>query len=117
MDFHERREQAIRVLEKAGIGPGSYAPPMMRLLWRCGVKVPPPQFIRFSRAALLSGAWFAASWGAIMWLTSWSQRGMDVRLALASACSAGLCFGLFMAGYYARQRKKHGLPTWESLGA
>jgi hypothetical protein len=117
MDFHEQREQAIRVLAQAGIGPSSYAPPLLRLLWRCGVKLPPPQFIGFGRFAILSGAWFGASWGAIMWLTIWSRQGMDARLALIGACGAGLCFGLCMAGYYAYQRKKHGLPTWESLVA
>jgi hypothetical protein len=117
MDFHEQRAQAIRVLTQAGIGPSSYAPPLLRLLWRCGVKVPPPQFLGFGKLAILSGAWFAASWGAVMWLGSWSRHGVDVRLALLSACGAGLFFGLSMAGYFACQRRKHGLPTWESLAA
>jgi hypothetical protein len=117
MDFHAQREHAIRVLAQAGIGPSSYAPPLLWLLWRCGAKVPPMQFIGFGKIAILSGAWFGACWGAIMWLRPWSQQGMDARLALFGACGAGLCFGLFMAGYYAWQRKKYCLPTWESLGA
>jgi hypothetical protein len=117
MDFYAQREQAIRVLAQAGIGPSSYAPPLLRLLWRCGAKVRPMQFIGFGRIAVLFGAWFAVSWGALMWMGSWSRQGMDVRVALVSACGAGLCFGLGMAGYYAWQRKKYSLPTWESLAA
>jgi hypothetical protein len=117
MDFHEQREQAIRVLAQAGIGPSSYAPPLVLLLSQCGVKVRPPQFIPFSRIAILSGAPFGASWGAFMWFVYWSRQDMDVRLALLGAGAAGLCFGVGMAAYYANQRKKHGLPTWESLGA
>jgi hypothetical protein len=50
-----------------------------------------------------------------MWMMVWSRQHTDVRLALAAAGGAGLFFGLSLAGYYARQRRKLGLPRWESL--
>jgi hypothetical protein len=116
MDFHEQRERALQLLEKAGIDHSTYAPPLMQLLWRCGVKVRPPHFMSFNANALLSGVWFGASWGAVMWVGFWLRQGVGARLAVMSACGAGLCFGLFMASYYTRQRKTHDLPSWESLG-
>jgi hypothetical protein len=115
MTFHAQREQALQLLARTGIGRSTYAPPLMRLLWRCGVPVRPPHFMGFAGAALLWGGWFGLSWGAFMWMMFWSRQHMDPRLALAGACGAGLFFGLAMAGYYARQRKKHDLPRWESL--
>jgi small-conductance mechanosensitive channel len=115
MDFHKQREHALELLAQAGIDSSSYAPPMMLLLWRCGVKIKPPHFMGFGANALLSGAWFGVCWGVVMWMMLWYSQGVDVRLALAGAGIAGLCFGLFMASYYARQREKHGLPSWESL--
>jgi hypothetical protein len=115
MDFEERREQALRLLKQCGIGHSTYAPPLIRLLWRCGVTVRPPHFMGFGMAACLSGAWFAIAWGAIMWIGVWSRHHTGARAALVSAGAAGLFFGLFMAGIYAYQRKKHSLPSWESL--
>jgi len=116
MDFHAQRKRALLVLEQTGIGPNTYAPPLMRLLWRCGLKVRPPHFMGFGMAAILWGAWFSIGWGTFMWMLVWSRQHIDARLALAAAGGAGLFFGLVLAGFYARQREKHGLPTWESLG-
>jgi hypothetical protein len=115
MRFHEQNEQALHLLAQTGIGRNTYAPPLMRLLWRCGVQLRPPHFMGFGAAALLWGAWFALAWGGMMWMMDWSRHPVDVRLALASACGAGLFFGLTLAAFYAHQRRKHGLPRWESL--
>jgi hypothetical protein len=115
MEFQARRDRAIALLEQRGIECSSYAPPLMRLLWRCGVQVRPPHFMGFAAAALLSGSWFAVGWGLVMWVGFWSRHNTALHAALLTACAAGLFFGLSMAGYYAHQRRKHGLPSWESL--
>lgn len=115
MGFQERRDRAIRLLEQRGIDRSSYAPPLVRLLWRCGVQVRPAHFMGFGAAALLSGSWFAVGWGLVMWVGFWSRHNTELHSALVSACAAGLFYGLFMAGDYARQRKTHDLPSWESL--
>lgn len=115
MEFRDRQERAIQLLERSGIGRNTYAPPLIRLLWRCGVRVRPLHFMGFGPTVLLSGAWFTIAWGAVMWFGSWSRHHTDVRSALLGACAAGLFFGLGMAGYIAWQRRKHDLPDWESL--
>ncbi len=51
MTFHAQRDQALELLARTGIGRGTYAPPLMRLLWRCGVPVRPPHFMGFAGAA------------------------------------------------------------------
>jgi hypothetical protein len=45
----------------------------------------------------------------------WSRQNIGAWGVLVGACCAGLCYGLFMAGYFVRQARKHGLPSWESL--
>ena len=116
MIFHEQREHALRLLEQTGIGRNTYAPPLFRILWRWGVQVRPPHFMGFVVNTLLWGAWFSVSWGAFMWLAFWSRRHTDARVALATACGAGLFFGLAMASHFVRQARKHALPSWDSLG-
>jgi hypothetical protein len=115
MHFHVKKVHALRLLAQTGIGRSTYAPPLVRLLWRCGVHLPPPHFMGFGMATLLWGGWFALSWGTLMWMMDWSRHPADVRVALTSACSAGLFFGLTLAAFFAWQRRKHGLPRWESL--
>ena len=117
MDFYLQRERALDLLESAGIGRGSYAPLLVRLLWRCGIKLKPPHFMGFGSALLLWGGYFSIAWGMFMWLLVWSRQGVGVRLALGAAVGAGLTFGLFLAAYYARQRRLHGLPGWDALAA
>jgi hypothetical protein len=115
MQFHEQRQQALLLLEQSGIGRNTYAPPLFRILWRCGVQVRPPHFMGFGALASLCGIWFGIGWGAVMWLMVWSRQHVDVRAMLIGAGVAGLCFGLFMATYITRQARKHALPRWESL--
>jgi hypothetical protein len=95
MNFDEQRERALRLLEQAGIGRNTYAPPLIRILWRCGVPV--------------------GRWGVGMSIMFWSRQNIGTWGVLVGACCAGLCYGLFMAGYFVRQARKHGLPSWESL--
>ena len=113
--FDARREKAIAILEKSGIHKSNYLPPVTALLWKWGVKVPPPHFASFASTATVTGLYFGLVWGAIMWLGVWSSWGMGIRAALFNAVLAGVMFGVFMAAYYAYGRKKHQFPSWQSL--
>jgi hypothetical protein len=113
--FDARREKAIAFLEKSGIHKSNYLPPATALLWKWGVKVPPPHFASFASTATVTGIYFGLVWGAMMWLGVWSFQGMSIRAALFGAVSAGVMFGVSMAAYYAYGRKKHQFPTWQSL--
>jgi hypothetical protein len=53
MSFDTRRAEALAMLEKTGVWRSSYSPPLTRLLWRIGVRVPPPHFCGFSTIVLL----------------------------------------------------------------
>lgn len=116
MTFEAKRDQALAILGKTRIWRSNYEPFGVQLLWRLGVKVPPPHFARFWPAVAAYGAWFAVAWGVIMWFIFWSRQGISPWAMAAGAAVAGALFGLSMAAYYAHARHKYGLPTWQSLG-
>jgi uncharacterized membrane-anchored protein len=93
----------------------NYEPPLLRLLWRLGLNVPPPHFAGFVATALFSGGFFALLWGVIMWFLTWSRSGMSPTGAVTTAVFGGVLFGLMMASYYYWGRRKHRLPEWKDL--
>ncbi len=116
MNEYERKFQAaISELEKTDIWRSNYAPPASRVQRRLGQEVRPPHYASFWRVASGYGFWFAGIWGIIMWLTQWRAQGLPVSAAIASAALAGAMFGLILAAYYARSRRKYGLSRWEDL--
>ncbi len=115
--FNARRLKAMAILEKSGIRKSNYLPPATTLLWKMGVKVPPPHFASFASTATVTGIYFGLVWGAVMWLFVWSSQGMGFSAASVGVVFAGVLFGVSMAAYYAYGRKKHQLPTWQSLAS
>jgi hypothetical protein len=106
---------AVALLASKGIGPWEAAPPLHRLLWRCGIAVPPPHFCGFWFNASLMGAVFGPGWGLIMWLFYWSHKSMPVPWCVAAAGLSGVTFGLFMAAVYLRDTSMCKLPSWREF--
>ncbi|MFZ6755548.1 DUF6404 family protein, partial [Undibacterium sp. Dicai25W] len=44
MNCSRKRGAALKLLESIGISRSNYAPPLVRLLWRVGIDIPPPHF-------------------------------------------------------------------------
>ena len=116
-EFVAKREEALRLLKSTGIRESNYCPPLLRLLWRLGLQVPPPHFANFGATAVFAGSFFGISWGLLMWLFFWQGAGMKPTAVVGISAIAGALFGLTMSAYYAYGRKKHALPSWRTLGA
>jgi hypothetical protein len=115
MRFDEKLTAALRLLASTGILRGNYAPPLHRLLWKLGAKIPPPHFLSFTANFVWSGIWFGVVWGLLMWFT-WSRtHGISVERALTVSIFAGLFFGLSMAAYYRYGARKHRIPLWKEF--
>jgi hypothetical protein len=117
MKTDRRREAALELLASAGIQRSDYEPPLLRLLWRFGLNVPPPHFAPFWGNALVSGTFFGVFWGLSMWCLQWWRWGLGPAAAFAAAALAGLLFGTAMALRYAYSRRKYGLPAWDEISA
>ena|SRR2546421_387366 len=113
MRFQQKLSAALALLASTGIWSGNYAPPLHRLLWKLGARVPPPHFLSFTANFVSAGVWFGVFWGLAMWLTVCSHQGLS-RLA-AAALFAGVLFGLCMAAYYRYGARKYGIPLWKDF--
>lgn len=115
-DFGTRLRKALALMEDKGIRRSTYAPPLFQLLWKLGVKAPPPLMAGFGFNALVMGGFFGLFWGLIMWGLMWSRQGMPGVLAAGVALMAGLLFGTIMAWYLRRLGRRHGIPAWGDFG-
>jgi hypothetical protein len=115
--FETRLQRALAMLESKKLGRNTYAPPLFRLMWKMGLKLPPPHMAGFAINATLMGGFFGAFWGLFMWLLMWSRQGMPLLVGVATALVAGLLFGLTMAWYLRHQARRHGIPHWREFDA
>ena len=116
MHFRTQLDRSLALLSARGLARRHAAPPLFRLLWKCGVRVRPPHFLGFAHIALVYGAWFTCAWGVFMWLLVWSHQGVDFPGVALRSAGAGAAFGLTMAWFYTRERREFALPAWESFG-
>mgnify|MGYP000013945724 CR=1 FL=1 len=118
MNSTAKREVALKLLEATGIWKSSYAPPGVRLLWRLGFDCPPPHLARFWSVFLVCALYFGIFMGLFMVaMSTFSGTNVPSSSTLLGASLAGICFGLFMATYYAMGRRKYRLPLWKDLHA
>lgn len=115
MKTNRRREAAIKALASTGMWRSNYLPPMLRLMWRLGLDVPPPHFASFWVNAIVTGSWYGIALGVTMWLVNWVGYRTSAAEILIAATIAGVFFGAWMAVYYAYGRRKYRLPSWLDL--
>lgn len=120
--FHaSHQEHAVADLESQGVDPEEAAPAFFRLLWRRGVKLPPPHFLSFWRLTLVMGAPFALGMApfvfaslALVWFLAGEPSGVTaVAAGAAVSVASGVLFGLHMAVHYRHEARNLSLPSWE----
>ena len=114
-EFDLRLRQALTLLEAKGVRKSTCAPPLFRLLWKLGVKVPPPHMAGFAFNSLLMGGFFGVFWSLLMWLMLWNRQGMPLTGVAMKALLAGALFGLTMAWYLRYGARKHAIPRWRDF--
>lgn len=116
MNEYERKfDAAMAEMAATNMWRSNYAPPLMSLQRRMGWLVRPPLYASFWRVVLGYALWFGPIWGVLMWFTSWRGQGFSVMVAVGASAFAGLLFGLLLALFYAKARRKHRLSRWEDL--
>jgi Family of unknown function (DUF6404) len=115
MGNNQKRELAINYLVKLGIWKSNAVPPLLRLLWRFGLDVPPPHFGSFFRNALCLGVPFGIVYSLFMWLLMWRSMSMGATKLLLTAALAATIFGVLMASYYLYSQRKFKIPLWEDF--
>ncbi|EBM7612908.1 hypothetical protein DLS08_26110, partial [Escherichia coli] len=49
-------------------------PPLLCILWRLGIRLPPLPFMPFWQVTVLTGGLWGISWGCAMWFIYWGRR-------------------------------------------
>ncbi|WP_368758775.1 DUF6404 family protein [Klebsiella oxytoca] len=115
MDFEARKQKALAIMAERRMWKSNYAPPLVRLLWRLGVKIPPLPFMSFWRLFVVMAAPFSIGYGLLMYLMVWRAQGMSPLFACAVSLIAGVLFGLTMALFHLWRRRANKLPDWNDL--
>lgn len=67
MTFEQKKARAIALMDSKKMWRSNYAPPLLRILWRLGIRLPPLPFMPFWQVAVLTGGLWGTSWGCAMW--------------------------------------------------
>ncbi|MEL0554978.1 MULTISPECIES: DUF6404 family protein [Enterobacteriaceae] len=115
MAFEEKKQKAIALMQEKNMWRSNYAPPLLRLLWNAGWKMPPPPFAPFWLNMVFFAGWFGPVWGLLMWFSGWRDQGHSVTYALYLSACSGMLFGFFMALFHAWRKRANNLPDWKQL--
>lgn len=90
MGFEAKKKHAIAIMESKKMWRSNYAPPLLHLAWKAGLKIPPLPFASFWQITLLMGGWFGPAWGICMWFFTWKDTGIQPGTAFVSSVVAGI---------------------------
>jgi Family of unknown function (DUF6404) len=93
----------------------SGAPILLRLLWRMGFKIPPPYFLSFPVAWILSCLSNGLSVGFALALAGVFFGSFPLDMITLVACFSGLVNGSIRAILWRKTAKKMYLPKWKDF--
>ena len=114
-DYARRFDAAVAELNTAGVSGLNAMPPYLRIGRKIGFEPRPLHYESFAKVAVSLGIYFAVTWGFFMSFVFWQDRGMPAPMQAFNAALAGLLFGLGMAVWYRRIRRKSRLSSWDEL--
>ncbi|EJU6734266.1 hypothetical protein N4Z18_003969 [Salmonella enterica] len=115
MTFEQKKARAIALMDSKKMWRSNYAPPLLRILWRLGIRLPPLPFMPFWQVTVLTGGLWGIYWGCAMWFIYWGPSGMVAGEAIIISITGGFLFGLLMASFHWWRRKVNQLPSWDDV--
>lgn len=91
-------------LHAQGVSRYAAAPPLWRLAWLLGWRMPLPAAMPFGKLLAVNAVFFAVAWGVLMWLMTWRAEGHSPFRMVSTSLVAGVTFGAITAASYRRQR-------------
>ena len=112
MTDSEKRELFAKEMLSRGAKRSELRPPLFRLLWALGARVPPPLFASGMQQFLVHGIMGGFFWGTFMWILVWRD---SPGAAVGGGFLFGLLFSFMMHFQIEKRRKKLGLEgDWKS---
>ena len=117
MTFEEKVALAASELPAKGVHKSWIDPPLTRVLWRLGFKVPPPAFMRHNQLLALLLGYFVPTMGigcpVILMQFSYIQY-IPRPVTLLSGVVTGVLITAVLMLHWRRNVMRLGLPRWES---
>ena len=108
-----RRSTFFFETHQQGVGGWTAAPPLVRLLWRLKLDVPPPLYWSFAANALTLGLML----GLLFWLFTFLIRDGGWGRGLITTSIAAVFFGWGMASYTRKLARRLRLSPWDGRQA
>ncbi|EFA4866180.1 hypothetical protein DFY03_22325 [Escherichia coli] len=67
MTFEQKKARAIALMDSKKMWRSNYAPPLLRILWRLGIRLPPLPFMPFWQVTVLTGGLFGLCMASFHW--------------------------------------------------
>ncbi|MDC9149058.1 DUF6404 family protein [Escherichia coli] len=93
----------------------NYAPPLLRILWRLGIRLPPLPFMPFWQVTVLTGGLMGHFTGMCNVVYLLGPSGMVAGEAIIISITGGVLSGLCMASFHWWRRKVNRLPPWDDV--
>jgi hypothetical protein len=106
----EKVDRLLSELSAKGFSRRTIVPPIFRMFWNIGIKIPPPFFIDFWSLALLEGALYGAA------MAVYCCFFYKLSHVLIVCGIGGAVFGLTVSGIFRWKARGLRLPSWESYG-
>ncbi|WP_156422134.1 DUF6404 family protein [Paucibacter sp. KCTC 42545] len=117
-EFRRRLSASLVILQKNNISESSYSPPMYKLYWKIGFRLPPPHFLGFFSNMLISGLPLGISAVGLYMMGHENSSVFILQMMLEMLVVAlffTVAWGSVVAMFYERDRKRHQLPRWSSI--
>jgi hypothetical protein len=88
------------------------APPFFRVLWKLGIKLPPPIFLHPLVNILIVGTYYTFGWAIIIWTVHWRYHHPSISTVVMVSVLAGLITGALYAQIVRWRARTLGLPPW-----
>lgn len=112
MSFERKKKRALAIMESKKMWRSNYAPPLLRALWKLGLKIPPLPFASFWQ---VMGFGFGLVWGLVMWFFVWQGMGVQPSSAIFRSIFGGILCGVMTAAFHWWRKKANNLPDWKNL--
>lgn len=91
MDFEARKQKALAIMASRKMWKSNYAPPLIRLMWRLGINIPPLPFAPFWQVFCVMTSSFSVGYGLWMYWMVLRTQGMPP-CSLAKQVLSRVCY-------------------------
>jgi len=114
-EFEYKRNRALVLLNNTTITERNYLPPFYSFLWKMGVKIPPPHFIKIHYLILITGLPYGFIWIGLFMMYGNNEIEKHIWITILIFFLISFVMGISISFYYKIGQIKFNLQKWEDL--